>query len=153
MPTHFRATNEPPFSSKPLDSQASTILLMSNSRGGAIMGFKSKVRKRRGNTGNGTSEDGDSEEYEGQIRCGIIECGNWADKKIGGRKMAYDRAVEVWGASGVSRKVRKVSLCKPCYRTWKKEKKGEPKEWVSKGKGPLGNAPPTSTPVRSFDQP
>lgn len=56
--------------------------------------------------------------------------------------MAYDRAVEVWGASGVSRKVRKVSLCKPCYRTWKKEKKGEPKEWVSKGKGALGNAPP-----------
>ncbi|MBT3357011.1 MAG: hypothetical protein HN534_01350 [Euryarchaeota archaeon] len=117
------------------------------------MGFKSKVRKRRGNTGNGTSKDGDSEEYEGQIRCDIIECGNWADKKIGGRKMAYDRAVEVWGTSGVSRKVRKVSLCKPCYRTWKKEKKGEPKEWVSKGKGPLGNAPPASTPVRSFDQP
>ena len=106
------------------------------------MGFKSRVRKRRGNTGKGTPEDGDSEEYEGQIRCDIIECGNWADKKIGGRKMAYDRAVEVWGASGVSRKVRKVSLCKPCYRTWKKEKKGEPKEWVSKGKGALGNAPP-----------
>lgn len=48
------------------------------------MGFKSRVRKRRGNTGKGTSEDGDSEEYEGQIRCDIIECGNWADKKIGG---------------------------------------------------------------------
>ena len=27
------------------------------------------------------------------------------------------------------KKVRKISLCKPCYRTWKKEKKGEPKEW------------------------
>ena len=43
--------------------------------------------------------------------------------------MAYDRAVDVWGTSGISRKVRKVSLCKSCYRTWKKEKKGEPKEW------------------------
>ena len=118
------------------------------------MGFKSRARKRRGDTDEDkvTSEDGDSEEYEGKIRCDIIECDNWADKKIGGRKMAYDRAVEVWGASGVSRKVRKVSLCKPCYRAWKKEKKNEPKEWASNAMGTSGNAP-TSTPVRSFDQP
>tara|TARA_B100001013_G_scaffold301416_1_gene202957 strand:+ start:69 stop:425 length:357 start_codon:yes stop_codon:yes gene_type:complete len=118
------------------------------------MGFKSRARKRRGDAGEakGTSEDGDSEEYEGQIRCDVVECDNWADKKIGGRKMAYDRAVEVWGASGVTRKVRRVSLCKPCYRAWKKEKKDEPKEWVSKARGSSGNAP-TSKPIRSYDQP
>ena len=40
-----------------------------------------------------------------------------------------DRAVDVWGSSGISRKVRKISLCKPCYRKWKKENKGQPKEW------------------------
>ena len=47
----------------------------------------------------------------------------------GGRKKAYDRAVDVWWSSGISRKVRKISLCKPCYRKWKKENKGQPKEW------------------------
>ena len=41
--------------------------------------------------------------------------------------MAYDRAVDVWGSSGITKKVRKISLCKSC-RKWKKEKKGEP-EW------------------------
>ena len=95
------------------------------------MGFKSRAHKRRKEAGEarGTPEDGESEEYEGQIRCDITGCDNWADKKIGGRKMAYDRAVEVGGSSGVSRKVRRVSLCKPCYREWKKEKKDEPNEW------------------------
>lgn len=95
------------------------------------MGFKSRARKRRkdANASSETSQEDGSEEYEGQIKCDITHCDNWADKKIGGRKMAYDRAVEVWGASGVSKKVRRVSLCKSCYRTWKKEKKDEPKEW------------------------
>jgi len=95
------------------------------------MGFKSRARKRRGDSrSSGISGDQDSpEEYEGKIRCDISDCENWADKGVGGRKMAYDRAVEVWGSSGVSRKVRKISLCKPCYREWKKEKKSEPREW------------------------
>ncbi len=116
------------------------------------MGFKSKARKNRGETGKVALKDKDSEVYEGQIKCDIIECNNWADKIIGGRKMSYNRAVEVWGTSGVSRKVGKVSLCKTCYRSWKKQKKGEPKQWTSKSSGPLGNAP-NSIPVRSFDQP
>lgn len=95
------------------------------------MGFKSRARKRR--TDASPSNDPNAlereQEYEGTIACDIKGCQNWADKAVGGRKMAYDRAVDVWGASGVSRKVRKISLCKPCYRVWKKEKKGEPKEW------------------------
>ena len=95
------------------------------------MGFKSRARKRRSVSGAG--KDGSAEEeraeFAGEVPCDIKGCGNWADKKVGGRKMAYDRAVEVWGSSGVSRKVRKISLCKPCYRAWKKENKGQPKEW------------------------
>jgi hypothetical protein len=84
----------------------------------------------------------------------ILKCMRGRSNAISsnGRKMSYDRAVEVWGVSGVSRKIGKVSLCKTCYRSWKKEKKDEPKEWVSKSTGPLGNAP-NSIPVRSFDQP
>ena len=66
------------------------------------MGFKSRARKRRkdANASSETSQEDGPEEYEGQIKCDITHCDNWADKKIGGRKMAYDRAVEVWGASG-----------------------------------------------------
>ena len=95
------------------------------------MGFKSRAKKRRvasagGKDGSATDE---KSEFVGEVPCDIKECGNWADKKAGGRKMAYDRAVDVWGSSGISRKVRKISLCKSCYRAWKKENKGQPKEW------------------------
>ena len=95
------------------------------------MGLKSRARKRRGDASSsqGSWSNEEKNEYEGTLRCDIKGCENWADKAVGGRKLAYDRAVDVWGSSGVSRKVRKISLCKPCYRTWKKEKKGEPKEW------------------------
>lgn len=94
------------------------------------MGFKSRARKRRKHaSGPSPGAEGEKEEFQGGLPCDIKGCDNWADKKVGGRKMAYDRAVDVWGTSGISRKVRKVSLCKSCYRTWKKEKKGEPKEW------------------------
>lgn len=95
------------------------------------MGFKSRAKKRRQGSSadrEGTVGEG-KEEYVGETPCDIKGCENWADKKAGGRKMAYDRAVDVWGSSGISRKIRKISLCKPCYRTWKKENKGQPKEW------------------------
>jgi len=95
------------------------------------MGFKSRAKKRRQSSagGKGDSANEEKPEFVGEVPCDIKGCDNWADKKAGGRKMAYDRAVEVWGSSGVSRKVRKISLCKPCYRAWKKENKGQPKEW------------------------
>jgi len=94
------------------------------------MGFKSKARKRRIDASNSKSDQKSKDvEFEGNVRCDIKDCKNWADKKIGGRKMAYDRAVDVWGSSAFSRKIKKVSLCKSHYRIWKKEKKGEPKEW------------------------
>ena len=95
------------------------------------MGFKSRARKRRASSqgGDGVSSNEDKPEFVGDVPCDIKGCERWADKKAGGRKMAYDRAVDVWGTSGISKKVRKISLCKPCYRAWKKEKKGEPKEW------------------------
>ena len=95
------------------------------------MGFKSRAKKRRlaSTAGKDGSAKEEKAEFVGEVPCDIKGCGNWADKKAGGRKMAYDRAVDVWGSSGISRKVRKISLCKPCYRKWKKENKGQPKEW------------------------
>jgi len=95
------------------------------------VGFKSRAGRggASAQAGAGAASNEDKPEFVGEVPCDIKGCERWADKKAGGRKMAYDRAVDVWGTSGISKKVRKISLCKPCYRTWKKEKKGEPKEW------------------------
>ena len=49
---------------------------------------------------------------------------------MGGRKLAFDRAAEVWGESGLNKDSRRVTVCKSCYRAWKKAKKDEPTEWT-----------------------
>ena len=56
------------------------------------MGFKSRARKRRASSqgGDGGSSIEDKPEFVGDIPCDIKGCGKWADKKVGGRKMAYD---------------------------------------------------------------
>ena len=95
------------------------------------MGFKANARKRRqaAATASGPAEKGD-EEYVGEKKCDVADCDNWADKKIGGRRLAFDRAVDVWGESGLSTEAKRVTVCKPCYRSWKKAKKDEPTEWT-----------------------
>ena len=94
------------------------------------MGFKSNARKRRKATtvssGNSKTE---KKEYIGEIKCDVADCDKWADKKVGGRKMAYDWAVDVWGDSGLSNESRRVTLCKACYKIGKKHKKDEPDSW------------------------
>ena len=67
------------------------------------MGFKANARKRRqaAATASGPAEKAD-EEYVGEKKCDVADCENWADKKIGGRRLAFDRAVDVWGESGLS---------------------------------------------------
>ena len=64
------------------------------------MGFKSRARKRRASSqGEGDSSNDDKPEFVGDVPCDIKGCERWADKKAGGRKMAYDRAVDVCGTS------------------------------------------------------
>jgi len=94
------------------------------------MGFKANARKKR-DLASATSGDKEKkkEEYVGEIKCDIIDCDNWADKKIGGRKKAYDWAVDVWGDAGISNESRRVTLCKSCYRVGKRTKKDEPDSW------------------------
>ena len=95
------------------------------------MGFKSNARKRRKEAGLGSNSSSKSdEEYVGEVRCDVAGCQNWADKKVGGRKLAFDRAADVWGESGLSRVSRRISVCMSCYRHWKKAKKDEPTEWT-----------------------
>ena len=95
------------------------------------MGFKSKARKRRqAATAAAGSAAKSVEEYVGEVKCDVAGCDNWADKKIGGRKLAFDRAADVWGESGLNKDSRRVTVCKSCYRAWKKAKKDEPTEWT-----------------------
>jgi len=95
------------------------------------MGFKANARKRRNTAsdaaGHGKKED---EEYVGEMKCDVAGCENWSDKKVGGRKLAFDRAVDVWGESGLTKDSKRVTVCKSCYRAWKKAKKDEPTEWT-----------------------
>jgi hypothetical protein len=93
------------------------------------MGFKSNARKKRQQSENSSDSKKSSEDYIGQVKCDVSGCNNWADKKVGGRKLAFDRAADVWGESGLSNDSRRVTICKSCYRTWKKAKKDEPTEW------------------------
>ena len=95
------------------------------------MGFKANARKRREAASAATgSQKKEAEEYVGEIKCDVAGCDNWADKAIGGRKLAFDRAAEVWGESGLSKDSKRVTVCKSCYRAWKKAKKDEPTEWT-----------------------
>ena len=96
------------------------------------MGFKSKARKKRAaaDAAAGRTGKAKKEEFVGQVRCNIAGCENFADKKIGGRKLAFDRAADVWGESGLNKDSRRVTVCKSCYRAWKKAKKDEPTEWT-----------------------
>ena len=93
------------------------------------MGFKSNARKKRQQSGSDSPAKKSSEEFVGQVKCDVSGCKNWADKKVGGRKLAFDRAADVWGESGLSSDSRRVTICKSCYRAWKKAKKDEPTEW------------------------
>ncbi len=95
------------------------------------MGFKSKAHKRRQAAAAAAgSEEKSAEEYFGEVKCDVAGCDNWADKKIGGRKLAFDRAADVWGESGLNKDSRRVTVCKSCWRAWKKAKKDEPTEWT-----------------------
>ena len=95
------------------------------------MGFKSKAHKRRqAAEAAAGSEEKSAEEYVGEVKCDVAGCDNWADKKIGGRKLAFDRAADVWGESGLNKDSRRVTVCKSCWRAWKKAKKDEPTEWT-----------------------
>ena len=73
------------------------------------MGFKANARKRRDAASAAAGpQEKEAEEYVGEIKCDVAGCDNWSDKKIGGRKLAFDRAVDVWGESGLT-KIRSVS--------------------------------------------
>ena len=93
------------------------------------MGFKSNARKRREQSAGSEDTEKPKEEFIGQVKCDVSGCNNWADKKVGGRKLAFDRAADVWGESGLTRDSRRITVCKSCYRAWKKAKKDEPTEW------------------------
>ena len=95
------------------------------------MGFKSKAHKRRQVAAAAAGlEEKSVEASVGEVKCDVAGCDNWADKKIGGRKLAFDRAADVWGESGLNKDSRRVTVCKSCYRAWKKAKKDEPTEWT-----------------------
>ena len=94
------------------------------------MGFKSRAKKKQKEASDAKGPSVKvKEEYSGEARCDVADCDNWADKKIGGRKLAFDRAADVWGEDGLLGSSRRVTVCKSCYKEWKKAKKDDLNEW------------------------
>ncbi len=90
------------------------------------MGFKKKARKARQASGEDDERKSRRKEKpEGEKPCAIKNCENWADKSHGGRSIAYDNLLEVWKDGDLRSKNRRLSICKPCYRHYKKEKKDD----------------------------
>ena len=89
------------------------------------MGFKKKARANRAPKAKKVKSD----EEEGEVPCDVAGCEKWADKRFGGRSIAIDNAIDVWGDDGLKRDVRRVRICRPCYREWKKAKKDEPDQY------------------------
>ena len=94
------------------------------------MGFKSRAKKLKHAADAARPPKEDSEDdNEGVTPCDVRSCKNWADKSMGGRRLALDRAADVWGEDGLASDGRRLSVCKQCYREWKKAKKDDPDEW------------------------
>jgi len=87
------------------------------------MGFKAKARKHR------KDDEGEkksaSQKKSGEMPCGVKGCDTFADKKLGGRSLSVDDAIDMWGSSGYEMRKGRVRVCKPCYRKWKKENKND----------------------------
>ncbi|DAC28541.1 MAG TPA: hypothetical protein HA327_06525 [Candidatus Poseidoniaceae archaeon] len=88
------------------------------------MGFKAKARKHRqqDSTAKGSEKKKSS---QGELSCAINGCDKFADKSLGGRSLSLDNAIDVWGQGNFTALKGRVRVCKPCYRTWKKENKNE----------------------------
>ena len=88
------------------------------------MGFKAKARKHRQQdpTAKGSEKKKSS---QGELSCAINGCDKFADKSLGGRSLSLDNAIDVWGQGNFTALKGRVRVCKPCYRTWKKENKNE----------------------------
>ena len=88
------------------------------------MGFKAKARKHR------KDDDPDKtvskkKANQGELICAIKDCAKYADKKLGGRSLSLDNALDMWGESNFTPFKGRVRVCKSCYRSWKKENKND----------------------------
>ncbi|MBQ71101.1 MAG: hypothetical protein CMA65_06420 [Euryarchaeota archaeon] len=89
------------------------------------MGFKSKARKYRSDSGDDANATKKSATKEGELPCGIKGCSKFADKSMGGRSLSIDNAIDTWGSSGYEARKGRVRVCKSCYRKWKKDNKSD----------------------------
>tara|TARA_B100001765_G_scaffold127872_1_gene80252 strand:- start:78 stop:365 length:288 start_codon:yes stop_codon:yes gene_type:complete len=93
------------------------------------MGFKANKRKGQKGSGKETGRKRRRKELgDGEKPCAIKDCKNWADKSHGGRSIAKDNLSEVWDEGELVGQARRLSICKPHYRHYKKEKKDDERE-------------------------
>jgi hypothetical protein len=84
-----------------------------------------KQRKVRIPANLGKKQGGKREVKPGEVPCGVKGCDDFSDKHLGGRSLSQDDAIDVWGEGGFTVRKSRVRICKPCYRSWKKESKDQ----------------------------
>ncbi len=88
------------------------------------MGFKSKARRAKEADGTSSTKKRRGRDLEdGEKPCAVKGCDNWAYKSHGGRSIAFDNLADVWDEDDLVGEGRRLAICKPCYRHYKKEKK------------------------------
>ena len=90
------------------------------------MGFKSTARTaKQGDGGSDGKKRRRKDLEDGEKSCAIKSCDKWADKSHGGRSIAFDNLADVWDESDLVGEGRRLAICNPCYRQYKKEKKDD----------------------------
>ncbi len=86
--------------------------------------MSSRARRLQQSDAAGPRKKKEDKDKEGTKRCAINSCDSWSDKKLGGRSLAWESAVDVWGDGGVEDSgSRRIRVCRSCYKEWKKEQK------------------------------
>ena len=75
------------------------------------MGFKSRARKARGDSGKDGRKRRSKDLEDGEKPCAIKGCENWADKSHGGRSIAFDNLADVWEDNELIGEGRRLAIC------------------------------------------
>ena len=60
-----------------------------------------------------------------EAKPGVITCGGFADKHLGGRSLSQENAIDTWGEGAFTVRKNRVRVCKSCYKLWKKDNKDD----------------------------
>ena len=88
------------------------------------MGFKAKARKHRKDT-DSDKADTKKKSNQGELPCAIKGCEKFADKKLGGRSLSLDNALDMGEKATLLLPKGEYVFVNHVTRSWKKENKND----------------------------